>query len=76
MDRWQGFKGIPLPHTPHDYTGYNKCNQSKNLFFGFCGCGCSGTMKTTLKLCGKVRLTFGNCGPPGYVLVKSIKAKQ
>ena len=73
---WEGFKGIPLPHTPHDY---DKCNQSKNLFFGFCGCGCSGTMKTTLKLCGKVRLTFGNCGPPqkyscglppGYVLVK------
>ena len=37
--------------------------------------GCSGTMKTTLRMCGKVRLKFGNCGNFGYVVAK-LNGKQ
>ena len=37
--------------------------------------GCEGTIKTTLRMCGKVRLKFGNCNNHGYVVAK-LNGKQ
>ena len=62
ISKWPGTKGTNLPWT--SWTAWDKCYPSKNLYFAFCGGSCSGTMKTTLRKCGRVRLTFGNCGPP------------
>ena len=55
--------------------GIENCVLSKMLWYGFCNHSkapnhCSGTIKTTLRMCGKARLTFGNCNVQDYVLAK------
>ena len=63
--------------------GVENCVLSKMLWYGFCNHSkapnqCSGTIKTTLRMCGKVRLKFGNChrnAGTGYVVAK-LNGKQ
>ena len=63
--------------------GVANCVLSKMLWYGFCNHSkapsqCSGTIKTTLRMCGKVRLKFGNChtnAGTGYVVAK-LNGKQ
>ena len=44
-----------------------KCVEVKN---------CSGTIKTTLRMCGMVRLKFGNCHPTVDYVVAKLNGKQ
>ena len=83
-----GWKFTGISHTVHNYgrslldrwrrrrryRKYHKCQAKKN-WFGFCSGHCSGTIKTTLRKCGKVRLKFGNCNNHGYVVAK-LNGKQ
>ena len=79
-----GWKFTGISHTVHNYgrsllnrwrrrrrryRKYHKCLAKKN-WFGWCAGHCSGTIKTTLRKCGKVRLKFGNCAKNGYVVAK------
>ena len=38
-----------------------RCSRANNNWFGYCGGGCAGSIKTKLSKCGKARLNFGNC---------------
>ena len=63
LDRWRRRRRY------RRYKKYHKCQAKKN-WFGFCSGHCSGTIKTTLRKCGKAKLKFGNCYGHGYVVAK------
>ena len=65
-----GWKFTGFTDTVHNHVKYHRCSRYKKNWFGWCGGHCSGTIKTTLRKCGKARLKFGNCAKRGYVVAK------
>ena len=63
---WFGYCNAVCKKTQY----YTHLGQQKSHCCNSCWALCSGTIKTTLRMCGKARLTFGNCNVQDYVLAK------
>ena len=65
-----GWQFIRIEDSVHRHRRYLRCSRSRRNWWGWCGGRCSGTIRTTLRKCGKAILKFGNCSNAGYVVAK------